>query len=500
MLRKEARVKTAGPGKKFQPLGVSQRNGATKKLGVLRPASTKVLTSKFLSGGAVARRVYVGPVSRMLAPPARLTPDSPSPSPSPPPASPDPEALPDPEADAVDETDYADEVDRAIGSRAIIVLHDPEVEAHLVGPERQERPERTVAARACAERFFGRHECVRADWAAGAAVEAAEVTAAILRAHSERYYRSIEAACLGGPGGGAIFPLTPAGDAVGCAASLGAARAAAAVGLAGARAVARGDAACAVCLVRPPGHHVARDGRGAVAPSQGFCLLNTVAIAALEAATRLGRARVAVVDFDVHHGNGTEDILRGDDRFFFASVHAYGGGTYPGTGGPRALGDAPNVLNVPIRGTVSRRAFEIAVDAVAAAVADFGPDLVLLSAGFDGHRDDLAGLGSLSAADYGRCTTTLLAAARGAAVVSVLEGGYGRWCAPKRKKPAKPADGGLGAAVDDARLSSFNLCLDAHLEAIAAFYAPRPPASPSTLGSPPGARASRRLTFDEADS
>ena len=103
---------------------------------------------------------------------------------------------------------------------------------------------------------------------------------------------------------------------------------------------------CAACLVRPPGHHVARDGKTAVAPSQGFCLLNSVAVAALEASAN-GFEKVAVVDFDVHHGNGTEDILQGDDRFFFASVHAFGGGTYPGTGGARTK-SAANVLNVPL--------------------------------------------------------------------------------------------------------------------------------------------------------
>ena len=235
-----------------------------------------------------------------------------------------------------------------------------------------------------------------------------------------------------------------------------AARAAAAISIEAVRAARR--VPCAACLVRPPGHHVARDGKTDVAPSQGFCLLNTVAIAALEAASALGRSRVAVVDFDIHHGNGTQDILGSDGRFFFGSAHAHGGGTYPGTGGPRDAAPA-NVLNVPIRGTVTAKGFRAAVAALARRVAAFEPDLLLLSAGFDGHRDDLAGLGALDARDYGECTTALLRAAgagRGVGVVSVLEGGYGRWCAPKRKKPkAKKNAPGLAAAIDDARLAAF---------------------------------------------
>ena len=497
--------------RRFQPLLPNANNDMTRR----KTLPKKSVLSRFLSGMAVEKRVAAPRVNRMLAPRRR----EPSPEPSPlrgttsPPSAPGGDTELD-EADWVDAGDAAEDINRSEdvdctydtgAASTLLVLHTEAVERHLVGPERQERPERTIAARKCAERFAARRGAVAADWAAGEAVGDGDLTRAILRAHTGRYYESLEAA-VRGAAAGEIVNLTPAGDTVGCAGSLAAARRAAAVGLDAVRRVCAGDASCAVCLVRPPGHHVARDGKTDVAPSQGFCLLNTVAIAALEAASALGRSRVAVVDFDIHHGNGTQDILGSDGRFFFGSAHAHGGGTYPGTGGPRDAAPA-NVLNVPIRGTVTAKGFRAAVAALARRVAAFEPDLLLLSAGFDGHRDDLAGLGALDARDYGECTTALLRAAgagRGVGVVSVLEGGYGRWCAPKRKKPKakKNAPGpNLAAAIDDARLASFDACLDAHLEAIAAFYAPPPPpprpASPSTVGTTsPLPRA--RLTFDSA--
>ena len=210
----------------------------------------------------------------------------------------------------------------------------------------------------------------------------------------------------------------------------------------------------------------AREGKTAVAPSQGFCLLNSVAVAALEASAN-GFAKVAVVDFDVHHGNGTEDILSGDDRFFFASVHAFGGGTYPGTGGARTK-SAANVLNVPLPPPIKKSGFRRAVEKIARRVKAFGPDLLLLSAGFDGHRDDLADLGRLDEEDYGRCTRTLLASC-GCPCVSLLEGGYGRDCEGDDGVAREPG-AGLAAAIDDQRLRSFDACLEAHLDACGVAY------------------------------
>jgi acetoin utilization deacetylase AcuC-like enzyme len=361
-------------------------------------------------------------------------------------------------------------------------MHNAWVERHLVPDGHQERPERTASARRVAERVALKRPCaVGGVWAAGETVAAKDVTEAILRAHSARYYASLEAATARAATPDARVELTPAGDTMGCGDSLLAARAAVAISV---EAVRRArHTACAACLVRPPGHHVARDGKTKVAPSQGFCLLNSVAIAALEAAA-IGFERVAVVDFDVHHGNGTEDILGGDARFLFASVHAFGGGTYPGTGGKGK--SCANVLNVPIKPPIRKGEFRRAVEKISRRVKAFGPDLLLLSAGFDGHRDDLADLGRLDEGDYGRCTALLLASCA-CPCVSILEGGYGRDC--EGDDVVKPVGAGLALAIDDQRLQSFDACLEAHLDACADHFhgisaaatPPTPPAPASPL-------------------
>lgn len=283
---------------------------------------------------------------------------------------------------------------------------------------------------------------------------------------------------------------------MGCGESLLAARAAVAISIEAVRAARR--VPCAACLVRPPGHHVARDGKTAVAPSQGFCLLNSVAVAALEASAN-GFEKVAVVDFDVHHGNGTEDILSGDDRFFFASVHAFGGGTYPGTGGARTK-SAANVLNVPLPPPIKKSGFRRAVEKIARRVKAFGPDLLLLSAGFDGHRDDLADLGRLDEEDYGRCTRTLLASC-GCPCVSILEGGYGRDCEDDDGGVAREPGAGLAAAIDDQRLRSFDACLEAHLDACADHFhgAPAGATTPPTPPEPASPLAVVRRLSEELE-
>ena len=132
-------------------------------------------------------------------------------------------------------------------------------------------------------------------------------------------------------------------------------------------------------LVRPPGHH-ALAGR-----AMGFCLLNNVAVAARYAQTELGLERIAIVDFDVHHGNGTEALFRGDDTILFVSLHQWP--FWPGSGGPGTSDES--TLNLPLPAGSGdddyRAAFESAVEP---AVRAFGPDLVLVSAGFDAHADD----------------------------------------------------------------------------------------------------------------
>ncbi|MBA2298464.1 MAG: histone deacetylase [Actinobacteria bacterium] len=166
-------------------------------------------------------------------------------------------------------------------------------------------------------------------------------------------------------------------------------------------------------LVRLPGHHALAD------RSMGFCLLNNVAIAARYAQHELGHERVAIVDFDVHHGNGTEEIFRGDDTVLFVSLHQWP--FYPGTGGPGTNDET--TLNLPLPAGISDTGYlAVFEEQVVPAVRGFAPDLVLVSAGFDAHEEDpLGGLGLTDAAfrELGALCSSL-----GPRLAAVLEGGY----------------------------------------------------------------------------
>ncbi len=180
-----------------------------------------------------------------------------------------------------------------------------------------------------------------------------------------------------------------------------------------------GEADNAFCAVRPPGHH-AEPSR-----AMGFCLFNSIAIGALRARQEHGLDRVAVIDFDVHHGNGTQAIFESDPHFFYASTHQ--SPLYPGTGARSETG-LGNLVNVPLRpnsGAVEfRRAFD---DIILPALEDFRPDFLFISAGFDAHRRDPLAQLMLVEEDYAWVTERLAAcAARHCAgrIVSALEGGY----------------------------------------------------------------------------
>jgi acetoin utilization deacetylase AcuC-like enzyme len=188
-------------------------------------------------------------------------------------------------------------------------------------------------------------------------------------------------------------------------------------------AVLTGAARNAFCAVRPPGHH-ANASRG-----MGFCLLNNVAIAARYAQRRHGVARVAIVDWDVHHGNGTQDIFYRDGSIFFFSSHQWP--LYPGTGRADETGDGAGVgttMNFPFPAGSGRREILGAVeDSLVPALDRFRPDLVLISAGFDSREGDPLGRFTLTDEDFTDLTRTVMAIAdRHAAgrVVSLLEGGY----------------------------------------------------------------------------
>jgi acetoin utilization deacetylase AcuC-like enzyme len=185
-------------------------------------------------------------------------------------------------------------------------------------------------------------------------------------------------------------------------------------------AVMTGEAKNAFCAIRPPGHHAER------AQAMGFCLFNNVAIAASQARAVHGLARIAVVDFDVHHGNGTQHSFERDAGLFYGSSHQWP--AYPGTGLAEETGIADNVANVPLPpGAGSAEFREGYRKTILPALKRFAPEFLIISAGFDAHaRDPLAQL-RLGADDYAWVTRELLAVAATCAkgrVVSCLEGGY----------------------------------------------------------------------------
>lgn len=180
-----------------------------------------------------------------------------------------------------------------------------------------------------------------------------------------------------------------------------------------------GKQANAFCQVRPPGHHAETD------RAMGFCLFSNAAIAGFYARKKHGAERVAVVDFDVHHGNGTQDIFWSDKDMFYGSTHQMP--LFPGTGALRETG-VGNIWNAPLRegddGEVFREAFS---SRILQPLHNFGPDLIIISAGFDAHkRDPLGGL-RLVEADYLWATEALAKVAQSHSngrIVSMLEGGY----------------------------------------------------------------------------
>ena len=167
----------------------------------------------------------------------------------------------------------------------------------------------------------------------------------------------------------------------------------------------------AFSLMRPPGHH------STATQAMGFCYLNQIALAALFAQQTLGARRVAVWDFDAHHGNGTEAIFHGRDNLFFASVHQYPG--YPGTG---TQDHGPNIRNWPVAPRTPRVDHMAAIRAALDAVVSFAPDLILVSAGFDAYARDPITSMTLEAEDFATCGRWLRETGRPAA--AILEGGY----------------------------------------------------------------------------
>ncbi len=277
---------------------------------------------------------------------------------------------------------------------------------HDTGPGHPERPDRIRAILAALDAAsipgLVRREAPEAD------------LEAIRRAHPEPYPSRIRAAI---PWSGHAH-LDP--DTVVSHGSWKAALTAAGGAVAAVDAVLAGEDRCAFCCLRPPGHHAEP------ARAMGFCLFDNVAIAALRARHAHGIERIAIVDFDVHHGNGTQAIFWNDPNTLFVSTHQWP--LYPGTGRETETGAANNVLNVPLPPGTDGVAYRAAVEAkVLPRLEAFAPELLLISAGFDAHvRDPLANF-ALVEEDFAWITARLVAIAerhgRGR-IVSALEGGY----------------------------------------------------------------------------
>jgi len=289
-----------------------------------------------------------------------------------------------------------------------ILYSDPRFQEHLTGrhpecPQRLEAvldflKEKQLPARCTAGPFaFATHEQLK-------------------RIHTERHLKHVER--FAADGGGRIE-----NDTVCSLKSYDVARLAAGAAIAAVDAVLKGTDQTALCLIRPPGHHALVD-----AP-MGFCLFNNVAVAARHAIRAHQLNRVLIVDWDVHHGNGTQDVFYEDEQVYFFSSHR--SPFYPGSGAVDETGRGAGlgtILNLPLAFGIARREFLTRFETTLhQAVEKCKPELILLSAGFDAHQEDPIGSLSLETEDFGKLTDLVRGVAKahcGGKLVSLLEGGY----------------------------------------------------------------------------
>ena len=175
----------------------------------------------------------------------------------------------------------------------------------------------------------------------------------------------------------------------------------------------------AFCSVRPPGHHCNQN------KAAGFCILNNVAIGAKYLLKKYKYKRIAIIDFDVHHGNGTQDIFYDNKNVLFISTHQYP--YYPGTGSEKEKGKFNNICNIPLPAGTNSEEYLNAFEFALKKLRDFKPEFILISAGFDGHNDDPLAQFKLDTDDYYKITKRILETSKkfsNGKVVSILEGGY----------------------------------------------------------------------------
>ncbi len=287
-----------------------------------------------------------------------------------------------------------------------VFLAHPSSLAHDTGPH-PERAERIIAI----ERELERREWLGWRRVESPAAERSQLTAV----HPEAYVASIEAAAA--RGGGQLDLDTVISEASFGAALHGAGGAVALVDL-----LLDGSAPTGFSAHRPPGHHATRT------RAMGFCLFNSIAVAATHALERPGVERVMIVDWDVHHGNGTNDIFHASDRVLFVSIHQWP--LYPGTGSSRDIGAGAGegyTVNLPVASGSGDLRYRSLVDHVVAPLAEaFAPQLVLVSAGYDAHREDPLASCAVTEGGFAAMARSIRGAAEtlGAPVGCVLEGGY----------------------------------------------------------------------------
>lgn len=290
-----------------------------------------------------------------------------------------------------------------------LVITHPCFLKHDTGPHHPERPDRMRAIdKVLAHETF--NDLVRRE-----APLRDDADAYIALAHTRDHLDDMRQAATGR--GAELFRID--GDTVVSPGTWEAAYRTVSAGLDAIDAVMDGKTSNVFCQVRPPGHH-AESHR-----AMGFCFFNTAAIAAHYARAKHGAERVAVVDFDVHHGNGTQEIFWSDKDLFYGSTHQMP--LFPGTGELNETG-VGNIFNAPLRAGDGRETFEQAFTTrILKPLDNFAPDVLIISAGFDAHRDDPLGGLELVEPDFYWATNQLVAIARRRAkgrVVSMLEGGY----------------------------------------------------------------------------